>query len=286
MAEFLAKMPLQYLDQREVRLGNIALDVGNGVQARRNAPQIVALKRDDVVGALEAGWRDFKAAPLFGLCFGLLYTLGGWAIFALSFGSGLYYFAYPLATGFALVAPFVAAGVYDVSRRLERGETPTWAGIYETVSGAGTRELGWMALVLTFALIIWLDFAVFLYLMFYGIHMPDFSEFFVEALSTPSGLMFLLVGNAAGALIAFCVFSITVIACPLLLDRDVDFVTAMLTSLRCVRDNFWQMLGWAAIIALWMAVAMVTLMLGLVVILPVFGHATWHLYRKAIAPEA
>ena len=141
-----------------------------------------------------------------------------------------------------------------------------------------------MALVLTFALIIWLDFAVFLYLMFYGIHMPDFSEFFVEVLSTPTGILFLATGNLTGAIIAFGVFSVTVIACPLLLDRDVDFVTAMLTSLRCVRHNFWQMLGWALMIALWMAVALVTMMVALIVILPVFGHATWHLYRKAIAP--
>ena len=267
-------------------MGNIALDVGDRVRVKRIGPEIVTLKRDDVVGALEAGWRDFKAAPQFGLGFGLLYALGGWAIFALAAVSGLYYFAYPLATGFALVAPFVAAGLYDVSRRLEKGETPTWSGIFATIGGAGTRELGWMALVLTFALIIWLDFAVFLYLMFYGIPMPDFGEFFVEALSTPSGLLFLITGNVIGAVIAFCVFSITVVACPLLLDRDVDFVTAMLTSLRCVRHNFWQMLGWALIIALWMAVALVTLMFGLIVILPVFGHATWHLYRKAIAPEA
>ena len=265
-------------------MGNIALEVAGSLDAPRRAPEILTLKRDDVVSALESGWRDFKAAPQYGLGFGLFYVLGGWAIRALATLSGFYYFAYPLATGFALVAPFVAAGLYDVSRRLEGGQPLSWGGIFQTVREAGGRDLGWMALVLTFALIIWLDVAVFLYLMFYGIHMPDFREFFIEAVSTPSGLVFLLAGNLLGAIIAFCVFSITVIACPLLLDRDIDFVTAMVTSVRCVRKNLWQMLGWALIIALWMAVALVTMLLALVVIMPVFGHATWHLYRKAIAP--
>jgi uncharacterized membrane protein len=253
--------------------------------AKAGRLRIRSLKRDDVVAALEAGWRDFKAAPLYGLAFGLIYTLGGWAIIVLSNMAGLYYFSYPLATGFALIAPFVAAGIYDVSRRLERGDPISWGGIIQSVRIAGARDLGWMALVLTFALIIWLDFAVFLYLMFYGVHMPDFREFFIEAVSTPSGLAFLALGNALGAVMAFAVFSITVVACPMLLDRDVDFVTAMLTSLRCVRQNLWQMLAFALIIALWFAVAMVTMLAALVVVLPVLGHTTWHLYRLAIVHE-
>jgi len=253
------------------------------ISAAPARPVIRRLKRDDIVHALEAGWRDFKAAPQYGLAFGLLYTLGGWAIIALANVSGFYYFAYPLATGFALIAPFVAAGIYDVSRRLERGEDLSWGGVITSVRNAGARDLGWMALVLTFALIIWLDFAVFLYLIFYGVHMPDFREFFIEAVTTPSGLAFLALGNVLGALIAFAVFSITVVSCPMLLDRDVDFVTAMLTSLRCVKENPWQMLAWAAMIALWFGVAMVTMLAGLIIILPVLGHATWHLYRMVIA---
>ena len=253
------------------------------IPAAQARPVIRTLKRDDVVHALEAGWRDFKAAPQYGLAFGLLYTLGGWAIIALANVTGFYYFAYPLASGFALIAPFVAAGIYDGSRRLERGEPLSWGGIMSSVRNAGARDLGWMALVLTFALIIWLDFAVFLYLIFYGVHMPDFREFFIEAVTTPSGLAFLALGNLLGAVIAFAVFSITVVSCPMLLDRDVDFVTAMLTSLRCVRQNPWQMLGWALMIALWLAVAMVTMLAALIVILPVLGHATWHLYRMVIA---
>ncbi len=247
--------------------------------------RVLTLKRDDVVAALEQGWQDFKAAPGIGLTFGAFYTLAGWAIFLLASWTGMPYLSYPFATGFALIAPFTAAGLYEVSRRLERGQPVTLSAVVASVRAAGMQDLGWLGLILFFSLIIWVDIAAFLYVAFFGIHVPSFEELVPLVMGTPTGAIFLVVGNLVGAIIAFGIFSVTVISCPLLLDRDVDFVTAMTTSIAAVKANPGQMLAWAAMVGLWLGVAVVTLLAGLVVILPVLGHATWHLYRKTIAVD-
>ena len=149
---------------------------------------IQTLKRGDVADILQLGWRDFKAAPLYGLFFGGFYALGGMAIVSLFLVLHLPYVGYPLTMGFALIVPFVAAGTYEVSRRLERGEPLSWAAVLGAVWQRSGRELGWMALVTVFTLIIWVDFAIFLFLMFYGLHMPDVHQLFVEILSTQTGM--------------------------------------------------------------------------------------------------
>lgn len=264
---------------------DIGMTAGDVSSTKVGRPRVLTLSRDDVVAALEGGWQDFKAAPAIGLSFGLFYTLAGWGIFLFANLTGLTYLAYPFATGFALIAPFTAAGLYEVSRKLERGEAIGFASVLASVRAAGTQDLGWLGLILFFSLILWVDFAAFLYVAFFGIHVPSTDELVQVIMGTPLGVVFLVIGNVAGAAIAFAIFSVTVISCPLLVDRDIDFVTAMTTSLEAVRTNPGQMLAWAAMVALWFAVAVVTLLAGLIVILPVLGHATWHLYRKTIAAE-
>jgi uncharacterized membrane protein len=148
-------------------------DTANGAvagAASRATPQVLKLDKDDVYWALKAGWRDFRAAPRYGLAFAALYMLGGWTILAFANATGLYYFAYPLLTGFALIGPFVAAGFYEVSRRLEKGLPLSFPLVLGSVKESGGRDLGWMALVTVFGLIIWLDFAFFVYLFFYGLN--------------------------------------------------------------------------------------------------------------------
>lgn len=246
-------------------------------------PVVNRLQPDDIVRCLMQGWRDFAAAPLYGLFFGGIYALGGVALVALFFAVRLPYVGYPLTMGFALIVPFVAMGTYEVSRRLERGEPLSWDAVFGAVWQRSGKDLGWMALVTVFALIIWIDFAIFLFLMFYGLHIPTPQELFVEILSTSKGLTFALVGNAVGAVIAMLVFSITAVSFPMLADRDVDFVTAMITSVRCVLANPVQMMAWAVVIALLLGVSLLSGFLGLFVSLPVLGHASWRLYRKLVA---
>jgi uncharacterized membrane protein len=253
-----------------------------GSPRARQSVVVRKLQKDDLFNALVAGWNDLKAAPIYGLTIGALHTLAGWiAIFFAKF-SGLHFFTYPFLTGIALIAPFSGAVIYEVSRRLERGEPLSWGAILHSVKASGGRDLGWMCLVALFSFILWIDYAFFLYLMFYGAHMPDPAVFLHEVLSTPKGLAFLLAGNLVGGAIAFTIFSISVVSCPLLLDRDVDFITAMIASVKSVLTNPWPMLAWALTIALFLAFGLLSGLLGLTLILPLVGHASWHVYRKLI----
>ena len=254
----------------------------NEASPARKKFEIRTLKRDDLVYVLGQGWRDFKNAPLFGLFFGGVYACGGWLILSLVFRFNAPYVGYPLLAGFALIAPFVAAGTYEVSRCLERGETLVWSAVLGAVWQRGGKDLGWMAIVTVFTLIIWVDFAIFLFLMFFGLDIPSFHELIVVLLSTQHGLVFVVVGNVVGAVIATFVFSITVVSFPLLADQDIDFITAMITSVRCVRTNGAHMIAWAVLIGLMVLFSVLSGLIALFVVLPVLGHASWHLYRRLI----
>jgi len=243
-------------------------------------PVIAIMTPEDLSGSLAAGWRDLKAALPYSLFFGAIYALGGALLAALLFATSLYVAIYPLATGFALIAPFVAAGTYRISRRLERKEDLSWKSVLMLTNGS--QELGWMALVTMFALVIWLDIALILYLEFFGGHVLSFDELITAIATTPAGAIFFLVGNVAGACIALTLFALTAISCPMLVDRDVDAITAMITSVEAVRKNARQMIAWAILIAFLLATSILCFFVGLVVVLPLLGHTTWHLYRKLV----
>jgi uncharacterized membrane protein len=236
----------------------------------------------DLIECIREGVRDFSRAPQYGLFFGAVYAAGGWLILWIAFALGYFYLAYPFMMGFALLAPFGAAGTYEISRRLEAGEPLSWSAVFGAVWNRSGKDLGWLALVSLFTLIIWLDLAVFLFLVFYGVAVPSLADLFTNVFTTPYGLTFLLVGNGAGAIIALIVFSFTAVSPPLVVDRDVDFVTAMTTSVRAVLANPRTMVAWAAVIGMDLAVSFVTLFVALLVVFPVLGHTTWRLYRRLI----
>lgn len=236
------------------------------------------------------GLHDLSKAPKYGLFFGAIYMLAGWLVMLLLFWISMPYLAYPAAIGFAMIAPFIAAGVYEVSRRLEAGQPLSWGVVMGTVWHQKGRDMGWMALVTGFAFFIWVDYAAITFLLFFGLKELHL-EVFIESLTTTnSGLYFILLGNLVGAVLAAIVFSITVISFPLLVDRDIDFVTAMTTSVRAVITNPLPMTVWAIIIGFSIFASIITLLIALPVILPVLGHATWHMYRKVVVsanqPEA
>ena len=256
---------------------------GPASNARKAPPfEIRKIEISDVMDCIAKGVRDFGRAPLYGLFFGAIYAIGGLAIVWVAFAMDYPYLVYPFIMGFALFAPFGAAGTYEISRRLESGEPLSWPVVLGAVWGRVGKELGWLGLVSLFTLIIWLDLAVFVFLMFYGANVPSVNELFSNTLTTPYGILFLLVGNGLGAIIALIVFSITAISPPLVVDRDVDFVTAMTTSVRAVMVNPRPMLAWAIVIGADLAIAFVTLFIALLVIFPVLGHTTWHLYRRLV----
>jgi uncharacterized membrane protein len=248
------------------------------------APQLEIRKIEtaDIIECIAEGVHDFGRAPLYGMFFGAIYAIGGllivWAAFALDYP----YLIYPFIMGFALFAPFGAAGTYEISRRLDSGAPLSWSAILGSVWGRAGKELAWLALVSLFTLIIWLDLAVFVFLLFYGAGIPSLPQLFTDVFTTSYGIAFLLVGNGLGAIIALIVFSFTAFSPPLIVDREVDFVTAMTTSVRAVLANPRPMLAWAIVIGADLAISFATLFVALLVIFPVLGHATWRLYRRVI----
>jgi uncharacterized membrane protein len=250
------------------------------------APRVRAIGIGDIVDALERGLRDFRAAPLFGLFFGGIFALGGMLIVLCASALDMGYISYPLAVGFALIGPFIAVGLYEVSRRRETGEPLLWGPILGVVFAQRRRETGWMAFVTLFVLIMWMYQVRILIALFIGLRAPTTLDGFVHVvLGTPEGLTFLAVGHVIGAAMALVLFSLTVVSFPLLLDREVDFVTAMITSVRAVLANPVPMIGWAFAIMLLLMIAIAPFFIGLFLALPILGHATWHLYRPLVAPE-
>jgi len=247
-------------------------------------PVVRRITATDIAEALGQGLRDFQAVPLYGLAFGALFAAGGIVILHSLTAFGMLYLAYPLAAGFALIGPFVAVGLYEVSRRREAGQPISMRGIWSTVKSHG--EIGWMGFVTLFFFVVWMSQVRLLFALLLGLNAPfsNQKEFITVVLTTNEGLLFLAIGNAVGAALSLILFSLTVVSFPLLLDRDVDFVTAMVTSVRAVVTSPLPMIGWAAVIVVLLVVSAVPYFLGLVVTLPVLGHATWHLYRRIVAP--
>jgi uncharacterized membrane protein len=257
---------------------------GQPTVAPGQAPELQIRKIEiaDLIECIEKGVKDFARAPKYGLFFGGIYAAGGLLILWGALQLGYYYLVYPFVMGFALFAPFGAAGTYEISRRLENNEPLSWSVVLGAVWGRAGKELGWLALVSMFTFIIWLDLAVFLFLMFYGLNAPSFTQLITQIFTTTYGVTFLLVGNGIGAIIALIVFSFTAVSPPLLVDRDIDFVTAMTTSVKAVLNNPRPMLAWAVVIGADIAIVIVTFFVALLVVFPVLGHTTWHLYRKLI----
>ncbi|TNE40683.1 MAG: DUF2189 domain-containing protein [Alphaproteobacteria bacterium] len=245
--------------------------------------EVNTLSTVDLTAALSQGFKDFRSAPKYGLFFGGAYALCGWLIYAFLAYLHLHFLVYPLFIGFALIAPFMATGFYDVSRKLKRGLPLSWSAVLTSVRGTGRRDLGWMALITCFVMIIWMDIAALLFFGFMGLATTSAAQIIAEIFTTPTGLIFLTLGCLTGAMISFFVFSITVISFPLLYDRDdIDFVTAMITSVKTVRTNPGPMILWYMVVGLALLLSLATLMIGLFIALPVLGHGTWHLYRRAI----
>jgi uncharacterized membrane protein len=234
----------------------------------------------DLHAALAAGWADYRAHPAFGVFFGAMYVVSGWFLAWVTLARGEVAWLVPAAAGFPLLAPFCAVGLYEVSRRREAGLPLRWGAVLGALRGRGDEQIISMGVLLFVAFGFWLMIAHGIFAVFLaesGLGSESMALFM-----TTSGVLVLLVGGAAGSVIALGFFAVTVISLPMLLDRDVDFLTAIITSLGVVNANRRVMLAWAVLIAFSLATAMLPGFLGLLVVLPVLGHATWHLYRRAI----
>lgn len=243
-------------------------------------PEIGRLTPGDLGAALAAGLRDFARAPQFGLFFSAVYVLGGFLMVRL--GAGHVVWTLVVSLGFPLAAPFAAVGLYEVSRRLERGQALVWREVLGVVWTERTRQIPWMGAIIVIYFLFWTFLAHMIFALFMGPRaMVNISSSW-ESLLTQTGLVMIAVEIAVGAALAFLLFAMTVVSLPLLLDKEVDFVSAMLVSIRTVGENPAVMAVWALLIAGLTLAALLPWFLGLMVVLPLLGHATWHLYRRAL----
>jgi len=229
-------------------------------------------------GWLAAGWRDYRAHPLPSAFYGACFATMGWLI-AFTFRNA-YEYVSALATGFLLVGPFLAIGLYELSRRRERGEPLRLARTLNAWA-PNVGAIGMFALVLGIVLLVWARASLIVFALFYTGEMPTVAGFLEQVLS-PDNLEFVFAYLCVGGFFAVLVFSISVVSVPMMLDRDTDGVVAVLTSLKTVGANVPAMIVWGALIVALTAAGFALLFVGLVVTVPVIGHATWHAYRALV----
>ena len=197
------------------------------------------------------------------------------------FQTGQPYLTLPLAAGFMLLAPLVAVGLYETSRRLEMGENVT---IWHSLNGfrRNPGQIGAIGVVLMLFFLAWTRIAMLLFALFYNCTMPSLDVLIWETFFSRDAMTFLITGSILGGALAFIVFAISVVSIPLLVDRDVDVISAVIISVNAFRKNWKVLVGWAAVIAILAACGMVVLMFGLAVIMPLLGYSSWHAYRGIV----
>lgn len=235
--------------------------------------------------SLRAGWRDFRRAPAFGLFFSLFYVLGGLVLAAVALAMGQEWWLIPFVVGFPLIAPFAAVGLYEVSRRIESGLPLDWRSVVGVVFAQKDRQVPSMAMVILLMFMFWVFVAHTTFAMFMGVQSLTNVTSSPELLLQGRGLVMLAVGTVIGAGFAAVLFAMTVAGLPLLLDREVDFISAIIASIGAVTANPLVMILWAAVIAAILFAGILPLFLGLFVALPVLGHASWHMYRHLLPDE-
>lgn len=248
-------------------------------------PVARTLTNQDLQAALADGWDDFRAEPAYGLVFGGIYALLGLGGLAAVTFLGWTHLLFPAVTGFLLFGPFAALGLYDISRRRSLDLPLDGARVFFAFRRHGGSQIGLLGLFLVFSTIAWMKIATLIYALFFGPAPMEMNQLWSAVTGGAQGMQFAATGILAGGVIATTIFALSVFAAPMLLDRDIDVVTAMIASQRAVRANPHLMLAWGAMVSVVIGVSIAGGLLALIVTLPWLGHATWHLYRRAIVQD-
>ncbi|MER8366992.1 MAG: DUF2189 domain-containing protein [Mesorhizobium sp.] len=249
-------------------------------------PTVRRISTEDLLDALRLGVEDFWAKPSHYVFLCLIYPVVGLILTQWTSGSNAIQLIYPLMSGFALVGPFAAIGLYEISRRREFGMDTSWWHALDVRHSPALPAIAVIGIMLVVLFLLWLFTAQSIYTSLYGNQPPaSIVGFIREVLTTSKGWTLILLGNAAGFAFAAIVLATTVVAFPLLLDRDVGAVSAVETSARAVMTNPLQMALWGLMVAVLLVIGSIPLFAGLAVVMPILGHATWHLYRRVVEPE-
>ena len=246
-------------------------------------PAVRRIKTADLKDALSNGLDDFAAyrTDVIFLC--LIYPLAGIALLWLTFGYEMLPLIFPLASGFALIGPVAAVGLYEMSRRRERGMPISWIDAFGVIRSPSFGAILVLGLALIAIFLLWLLTASLIYQLTLGPEPPvSLAAFVSDVFTTRAGWAMIVAGVGIGFLFAVLVLAISVVSFPLLLDRDVGLPTAVRTSIRAVAANPGPMAAWGLIVAGSLVIGSIPAFLGLIVVMPVLGHATWHLYRKLV----
>ena len=247
-------------------------------------PEVRHIEIGDLYDCLRAGWEDFMAKPSHVVFIVIVYPLIGVVLAAWTSGANALPMLFPLASGFALLGPFAAIGLYEISRRRELGLDASWRHALSLRRSPALPSIAAVGAMLFAIFIAWLLAAQGLYTALLGPRPPaSLAVLATQLLFSAEGWMLIVAGNAIGLLFALVVLSTTVVAFPLLIDRDPGAWVAITTSARAFAANPAPMLAWGFVVALMLVLGSLPLFAGLVVVIPVLGHATWHLYRKVVA---
>ena len=256
-----------------------------GAGTRPAQPLIRTIHVSDLRDALAKGVDDFSAMPTHAMFLCFIYPIVGFVLARLTFGYSVLPLLYPLVSGFALVGPVAALGLYEMSRRKETGLETSAANALDVLESSSVGAIAALALLLLVIFMIWVATANAIYIAKFGYAPPaSVTAFLHEVLTTPPGWALIVIGNGVGLLFAVLVLTISVVSFPLLLDRDVGAAVAVLTSIRVVTHNPATMMVWGLIVGALLVIGSLPLFFGLTVVMPILGHATWHLYRKVVEP--
>lgn len=248
-------------------------------------PVVRTIGFDDLKTALRKGFDDFKAMPTHALFIGVIYPVIGLLLARAALGYDLVPLIYPLASGFALIGPFAALGLYELSRRREMGRDTSWRHMLDFMHLPTTGSILALGGLLVIVFLVWISAADALYTSSFGHRSVTSVPVFLQNMfGTPEGRGLIVTGNLIGLLFAATAFVLSAISFPLLLDRNVSLPVAMATSVSVVMKNPVAMAVWGLVVALGLLVGALPALLGLVIVVPVLGHATWHLYRSVLEP--
>jgi uncharacterized membrane protein len=258
----------------------------SGESLEQAPPQIRKIGLTDLKDALQRGVDDFLAMPSHAVFLCLIYPVVGFVAARLVLGANVLPLLFPLAAGFALIGPLAALGLYEMSRRREQGLDVSWKHALDIRHSPSLAAIMVLGLLLVAIFLVWIAVAQGIYVATFGYapaaSMPDFIN---QVFTTPQGWTLAIVGNFVGFLFAVIVLTLTVVTFPLLLDRDVGLAVAILTSVRAVLANPVTMAMWGVVVAAMLLIGSLPAFFGLAVVVPILGHATWHLYRKVVEPD-